>query len=155
MYDVCDVILTFANQRFGKVCWHNVHIQGHRSSGREAVPSPRRAFCGLAPPKKAPRPQNWIMKHYKSVEFNQISEYQAPWTDVEPPIENFLAMVLLGRGAVKQLRTMETYKKIVTSCVCSVHQQCWPQKYLEIIEKHSEFSGCPNSCNKFVSSRSW
>jgi len=111
MYDVCDVILTFANQRFGKVCWHNVHIQGHRSSGREAVPSPRRAFCGLAPPKKAPRPQNWIMKHYKSVEFNQISEYQAPWTDVEPPIENFLAMVLLGRGAVKQLRTMETYKK--------------------------------------------
>jgi len=25
----------------------------------------------------------------------------------------------------------------------------------EIIENHSEFSGCPNSCNRFVSSRSW
>jgi len=25
----------------------------------------------------------------------------------------------------------------------------------EMIEHHSEFLGCPNSCNKFVSSRSW
>jgi len=25
----------------------------------------------------------------------------------------------------------------------------------EIIENHSEFSGCRDSCNKFVSSRSW
>jgi len=41
------------------------------------------------------------MKHYKSVEFNQISESQAPWTDVEPPIENFLATVLLRRGSSK------------------------------------------------------
>jgi len=24
---------TFANQRFGEVCWHNTHIQGRRSSG--------------------------------------------------------------------------------------------------------------------------
>jgi len=24
-----------------------------------------------------------------------------------------------------------------------------------MIENHSEFSGCPNSCNKFVSNRSW
>jgi len=52
-----DVILTFANQRFGEVCWHNVHIQGRRSSGREAVPSPRRPFCGLSPPKKLQGPQ--------------------------------------------------------------------------------------------------
>jgi len=36
-----DVILTFANQRFAEVCWHNMHIQGRRSSGREGVPSPR------------------------------------------------------------------------------------------------------------------
>ena len=28
-----DVIFTFANQRFGEVCWHNMHIQGPRSSG--------------------------------------------------------------------------------------------------------------------------
>jgi len=30
-----DVIFTFAKQRFGEVCWHNLHIQGHwsRSSG--------------------------------------------------------------------------------------------------------------------------
>jgi len=96
-----DVILTFANQRFGEVSWHNVHIQGRRSSGRGAVPSPRRTFCGFSSPKKAPRPPNWIMKHCKSVKFNQISECQAPWTDVEPPVENFLATVLLGRGSSK------------------------------------------------------
>jgi len=29
-----DVIFTFANQCFGEVCWHNIHIQGRRSSGR-------------------------------------------------------------------------------------------------------------------------
>jgi len=29
-----EAILTFANQRFGEVCWHNMHIEGHRSSGR-------------------------------------------------------------------------------------------------------------------------
>jgi len=29
-----DVIITFANQCFGEVCWHNMHIQGRRSSGR-------------------------------------------------------------------------------------------------------------------------
>jgi len=28
-----DVIFTFANQRFGKVWWHNMHIQGRRGSG--------------------------------------------------------------------------------------------------------------------------
>jgi len=30
----CDVIFTFANQRFGEVCWHDMHIQGRRSSCR-------------------------------------------------------------------------------------------------------------------------
>jgi len=29
-----DVIFTFANQRFGEVCGHNVHIQGPRGSCR-------------------------------------------------------------------------------------------------------------------------
>jgi len=29
-----DVIFTFANQCFGEVCWHNMHIQGRRNSGR-------------------------------------------------------------------------------------------------------------------------
>jgi len=29
-----DVISTFADQRFDEVCWHNMHIQGRRSSGR-------------------------------------------------------------------------------------------------------------------------
>jgi len=47
-----DVIFTFANQRFGEVCSHNMHIQGHGRSGREAVPSPRWAFVGLAPQTK-------------------------------------------------------------------------------------------------------
>jgi len=29
---VCNVIFTFANQRFGKVCWHNMHIILHALS---------------------------------------------------------------------------------------------------------------------------
>ena len=29
-----DVIFTFANQRFCDISWHNMHIQGRRSSGR-------------------------------------------------------------------------------------------------------------------------
>jgi len=29
-----DVMFTFANKRFGEVCWHNMHVQGRRSSGR-------------------------------------------------------------------------------------------------------------------------
>jgi len=65
----CDVIITFAKQRFGEVCKHNMHIQGRRSSGMKAVSSPREAFEGLAPPNKAPSPPNEIMKHYKLVEF--------------------------------------------------------------------------------------
>jgi len=49
-----DVIFTFANQRFGEVCRHSVHIQVRQSSGQEAVPSPRGAFVGFSPPNKAP-----------------------------------------------------------------------------------------------------
>jgi len=26
---VCDVIVMFPNQRFGEVCWHNMHIRRH------------------------------------------------------------------------------------------------------------------------------
>jgi len=29
-----DNIFMFANQSFGEVCWHNIHDQGCRSSGR-------------------------------------------------------------------------------------------------------------------------
>jgi len=33
-----DVIFTFANQHFGDVCWHNMHIQDAGATvGREAV----------------------------------------------------------------------------------------------------------------------
>jgi len=31
------VIFTFAKQRFGEACWHNMHIQGRRSNGRAGV----------------------------------------------------------------------------------------------------------------------
>jgi len=32
-----DVIFTFANQCFGEVCGHNLHILGRRNSGRAGV----------------------------------------------------------------------------------------------------------------------
>jgi len=47
------VIFTFANQRFGEVCWHSMRIQGPQSSGREAVPSPRGDFVGFFLPNKS------------------------------------------------------------------------------------------------------
>jgi len=51
----------------------------------------------------------------------KFQNVKPPWTDVEPPIENFFATVLLGRGAVQQLRAMETYlkKSLHYVCFCS------------------------------------
>ena len=60
-------------------------------------------------------------------------------------------------GAVKQLRAIGTYKnkKIVTNYACFCSSTTLASKMItEIIKNHSEFSGCPKSCNKFVSSRS-
>ena len=134
---------TFAKQRFGEVCWRSMHIQGRQSSGREAVPSPCRAFVGFPPQTKLQATPNWIMKHYKSVEF--LSNFRMSSPSVEK-----------GRGAVKQLRAVETYKKIVTNYVCFYSWTMLTSKIITgIIENHSEFSGCRNSCIRFVSSRSW
>jgi len=57
-------------------------------------------------------------------------------------------------GAVKQFRAMETYKKqkLVTNYICFRSTMLTTKMR---IGNHSEFSGCPNSCNKFVYSRSW
>jgi len=58
------------------------------------------------------------------------------------------------RGAVKELRTMQAYKKqkIVTKYAffCSA-TMLTSRLITEIIENHSEVSVCANSCNKFVS----
>ena len=45
-------------------------------------------LLGLHPPNKAPSPPNWNMKHYKSVEFCQFLERQAPHTNANPPRKN-------------------------------------------------------------------
>ena len=60
-------------------------------------------------------------------------------------------------AAVKQLTAIETYKnrKIVTKYVCFYSSTMLTSKITtKFVENHSEFSGCPNSCNKFVSSQS-
>jgi len=52
--------------------------------------------------------------------------------------------------AVKMLRAMETCKKQKNR-----YKLCWFLLIItEVIENHSGLSGCPNRCNKFVSSRS-
>ena len=53
------------------------------------------------------------------------------------------------RGAAKELRARETYKKqkIVTNCACFCSLTILTSK---IIENYCEVSGCANSCNKFV-----
>ena len=152
-----DVIFTFVNQRFGEVCWHNVHVQGRRSRGREAVPAPRRAFCGLCPPQwKLQWSQIEFWSTLNRWSFIKFQNVKPPWTDVEPPIKTSTRRFCWEGEAVKQLRAMETYTKIVANYACFCSSTMLISKIIiEIIEKHSEFSGCPNSCNEFVSSRSW
>jgi len=61
-----------------------------------------------------------------------------------------------GRGAVKELRAMETCKKqkFVTNYACFCAATTLTSKIkAEIIENHSGFYGYANICNKFVSSR--
>jgi len=58
----------------------------------EPVPSPRRAFVGLAPQTKLQGPQNWNLKHYKSVEFLSIL-YRTP------------ALKVTLRAGVRYIRT--------------------------------------------------
>ena len=67
------------------------------------------------------------------------------------------AGVAVGQMSSKTLRAMETYKKnIVTNCVCFYWSTMLTSKIItEIIENHSSFSRCPNSCNNFISSRLW
>ena len=51
---------------------------------------------------------------------------------------------------------MKKTKKIVTYYVCFCSSAMLTSKIItEIIENHSEFSGCSKSCNHYVSSRSW
>ena len=59
-------------------------------------------------------------------------------------------------GAVKELRGMESCKKqkIVINYLFLLSNNVGLKNKAEIIENHSEFYGCTNSCNKFVSSRS-
>jgi len=124
-----DIIFTFVNQRFGEVCWQNVHIQGRRSSGREAVRRYGGPFVSWAPPMKAPRIPNWIMKHYKSVEFYQISECQPPLNRRRAPYWKFSRDGSAGKG--KQWNSWGQWKHIKKSLpimFASIHQQCWPQK---------------------------
>jgi len=67
------------------------------------------------------------------------------------------AAVGLG-GAVKQLRAMETCQKqkIATKYVCFCSSTMPTSKIItKFLENHFELSGCPKSCNKFVSSQSW
>jgi len=59
----------------------------------ETVPLPRGALVGLAPQTKLQAPQSEIRNTINQC-FCQISECQAPRTNVKTPIEDFLATVL-------------------------------------------------------------
>jgi len=61
------------------------------------------------------------------------------------------------QGGSKELRTMQTYKnpKIVTNYAFFCSATMLTSKIIpQITEKHSEVSGCANSCDIFVSIRS-
>jgi len=65
----------------------SLHQQSRRHGG------PWRAYT----PNNAPSPPKWNMKHYKSVEFCQFLQCQAPLHRRKPPVEDFLATVLFTR----------------------------------------------------------
>jgi len=51
-------------------------------------------LVGLSPPNKAPSPPNWNIKHYKLVEYFSSLNVKPHYTNVKPPIDDFLATVL-------------------------------------------------------------
>jgi len=60
-------------------------------------------------------------------------------------------------AAIKEFRAMETFTKQKNRYQLRLFlfiNNVDHKNHNIIIENHSEFSGCPNSCNKFVSSRS-
>jgi len=59
-------------------------------------------------------------------------------------------------GSVKEFRAMETYKKQKNRYQLRLFlfiNNADHKNHNRIIENRSGFSGCPNSCNEFVSSR--
>jgi len=63
------------------------------------------------------------------------------------------AEAVVGRGSVKALREMQTYKKqkIIHQDVCFCSATMLTSKIItESVENHSECCGCVNSCNKLV-----
>ena len=69
-------------------------------------------FWGLSPP-------NWIMKYDKSVKFLSNFRMSSPLNRHNPPLlKTFSRRFSRERGFVRQLRVMETHKKIVNNYVC-------------------------------------
>jgi len=110
IYVVCDVTIWGHIHVCKPTFWRSLLTQ-HAYSGtpeqrKGSSPIATWGFCGLFPPKqKLQAAPNWIMKHYKSVEV--LSNFRMSSTPIEK-----------GRGLVKQLRTVETYKKVVTNYLC-------------------------------------
>ena len=151
-----DAVFTFANKRFGEVCWHNMHIQGRQSSGREAVPSPR-GLLGISTPKQSAKThQIELWSTVNRWSFYQVSECQATLNRRKAPLsKTFCRRFYREGGARINLTVMETYKKDRYQLCCSCSSTTLTSKIITgMIENHSEFAACRNSCNEFVSSPS-
>jgi len=59
-----------------------------------------------------------------------------------------------GSKSVEGNGNSNKVKNSLPIILVSVQQQCWPQNNKKVIEGSSQFSGCANSCNEFVSRRS-
>jgi len=96
------------------------------------------------------------MKHYKSVEFNEISECQAPLNRRRAPYWKLFRDGSVGKGSSTTVEgNGNLFKKIVTLCLFLFINNVDLKNNNRNYRKHTEFSGCPNSCNKFVSIRPW
>jgi len=93
-------------RRWWKPCFYRLATQWRRSVFSEpfgvqleyvgSVPSPRReVFGGLSPPNKAPRPPNWNLKHYWSVEFLSLFNVKPPLHERKAPPHKRKALLLM------------------------------------------------------------
>ena len=92
------------------------------------VPSPRGCFWGLSSPNKSPRPPNWIMKHYKSVEFfSNFRKVKPSWTKENPLLKIFWRRFWFWPFSNNIIGGKQTHRRFAkTQNLCG--RACWLNK---------------------------
>ena len=114
-------------------------------------------FWGISTPKQSAKThQIELWSTVNRWSFYQVSECQATLNRRKAPLsKTFCRRFYREGGARINLTVMETYKKDRYQLCCSCSSTTLTSKIITgMIENHSEFAACRNSCNEFVSSPS-